>query len=604
MKIMVGLFLACGLSLFTTSFAHAEFFYGGDGPIELTVDSTRVSIRLDASVPHTTIFSSVPRLGAILDDTNACEGFFTVSIAPGGGIYAFIDTLNNTPGVLVAEPYYLADDTIALPVGDCLVVSVGPELGHDFIDSLCTSHGTEVVRELAYMEDVYVLRNSDPLVHRLLDLANELHETAGVRYSHPVFGIKPKRFAYTLYDYYSTNQPHIKMITGQFNARSLWDFHGVQDTVVVAVIDDGVIAHEDLHQSRLMIGKDFSVVPYDNNPSPGDEQGHGIACAGIIAASHTRDSIQGTNQNTGVISISSAVKILPVKIFTDLGGGIEVPAQIADGIAYAYQNGAEVLSNSWGYDVPFDLYPVIDDAINRAATQGRNGKGCPVVFAAGNIPGNGVMYPALLNDCVAVGAVQLDGTRWSYSSYGSALDIVAPSGNTNLTGDVWTIDQMGGLGFNPNYSVTWDCASPNDQDYDCHFGGTSAACPLVSGVAAALISRDRNLTRQQIRDCLYGSAVPKGQPIPNTFYGWGRVDAFRAILSIARGDASNDGQLDLSDVSRIVAYLTAGGVIFPDSLLGDWDCSGTVDLNDLSRCIGYMTLPGKPGAPVRPCFAY
>jgi subtilisin family serine protease len=235
---------------------------------------------------------------------------------------------------------------------------------------------------------------------------------------------------------------------------------------------------------------------------------------------------------------------------------------------------------------------------------GRNGNGCAIIFASGNGSASAVTYPANRPQCFAVGAVNLSDSRWSYSNYGSALSVVAPSGNTNLVGDVWTLDQMSSLGFNPNAPVTWNCSSPNDADYDCHFGGTSAACPYVSGAAALLLSKSRNLTGAQVYTYLDSSAVKIGATQPNNEYGWGRVDAFRAVLSVSHGDLNNNGFIDLSDLSALVNYLNGGGFVpFPSTRLADWNCSGTVDLADLSGMVSYLTGGGGPAA-VKPCFKF
>ncbi|MDR2890772.1 MAG: S8 family serine peptidase, partial [Alistipes sp.] len=86
--------------------------------------------------------------------------------------------------------------------------------------------------------------------------------------------------------------------------------------------------------------------------------------------------------------------------------------------------------------------------INNAVNQGRlrNGvrRGCVVVFASGNSrPYGPVSYPASLSNVIAVGAVNKYGTVWYYSCRGSELDVVAPSGDIELRGDLYTLDRMG-----------------------------------------------------------------------------------------------------------------------------------------------------------------
>jgi hypothetical protein len=334
--------------LTATHSASAEFYYGGGGQISLRVDSSKVAIKFNLGVPQLEIFQNVPRLQELLQDSNMVDGFQAVSIASGSDIYAFLDTLNQTNGIVAAEPYYFINDSLPAPVGDQIVVGFDSTLSKASIDSLAAAHGADTVRELEYMHNVFVLHNTNPQTKRLVALANDIYGASGVQFSHPNFGMRPVLLTYRLYDHYNGSQAHLKKIIGTFNSASVWDFNGTRDTIVVAVIDDGVTTHEDLPQTRVFGGRDFSNIPYDSNASPGQLQGHGMGCSGIIAASHTTDSVAGQNSSTGVISMSPGVKILPVKIFTDAGGGIGAP-QIADAISYAYQSGADVLSNSWGY---------------------------------------------------------------------------------------------------------------------------------------------------------------------------------------------------------------------------------------------------------------
>ena len=69
------------------------------------------------------------------------------------------------------------------------------------------------------------------------------------------------------------------------------------------------------------------------------------------------------------------------------------------------------------------------------------------------------------------------------------MDLVAPSGNVNLSGDIRTTDRMGNFGY-------------NNTNYMANFGGTSAACPQVAGVAALMLSVRPDLTEAQVRTIL------------------------------------------------------------------------------------------------------
>jgi serine protease len=517
----------------------------------------------------------------------------------------FLDSVQEIEGVYQAEPYYLNEDDSAFLVGLTLCVAFNQGITGSQIDSINAMYGVVIDHEIEGMANVFVLRNTDSSGYRLLDLANAYYELSQTRYAHPDFGVRVQKHSYRLFDYYSGSQVHIKKVIGSFNTASVWDFAGLTgDTIVVAVIDDGVASHEDLPSSRVLAGYDFA--DNDDNPTPGGEEAHGMACAGIIGASHTTDSVEGLSSSSGTISMNPSTTIRPVKIFNDLGKGCG-PSATAAAITYAYTSGADVLSNSWGYDFtcPYAL-DVVSDAIEDATTLGRGGLGCPMIFSAGNWGNVNPRYPSCRPDVMAVGAVQLNDVRWSYSCYGSTLDIVAPSGACNLVGDVWTLDQMADYGYNPG--AIDDCPpASNDEGYDCHFGGTSAAAPVVAGVASLILAKDPSLTAQEVYDILEGSAVTNldwgSITPPDEQYGYGRVDAFRAILSIARGDVNNNGLITVGDISTLIDHEFITGIaIRPDSLLGDVNCDGDVTTADISLLIDHVFISGNP-LPL-PCFEF
>jgi subtilisin family serine protease len=316
--------------------------------------------------------------------------------------------------------------------------------------------------------------------------------------------------------------------------------------------------------------------------------------------------------SSGVISLDPNVIIIPVKIFTNTGGGNVDLSRLTDAFDFAWTQGADVLSNSWGFRNPdYPEIPDLNAAIQRASVQGRGGKGSPVIFSSGNTdPGypdpSKVRYLARLSYCFAVGAIQMNDIRWGYSCYGPQLDMVAPSSD-GATVPVWGLDQMSNLGVNPNAMT--DCPPlANDQDYYCHFGGTSASCPVVAGVAALLISRNSTLTKDQIYNILDSSAVTSLDwgtiTPPDLQYGWGRVDAFRAILSISRGDANNDGfNGNILDLNYMTADIFQGGPDpFPSPKLGDCNCDGTYNIVDLNYMVNRIFRGGPP--PVNPCYKF
>jgi serine protease len=357
----------------------------------------------------------------------------------------------------------------------------------------------------------------------------------------------------------------------------------------------------------------------DNNAAPGYYQGHGMGCAGLIAAFHCTDSTRGGCDSTGIISMAPVSLVMPIKIFPDepddtTQHGILL-SNLCAAIDSAWKWGADVLSNSWSCADPYQApIPSLEMALGRAYTQGRHGRGCPVVFAAGNFGDHYpdvVSYPARIDTCFAVGASTLGDTLWDYSCYGLDLDITAPSGYICFGGDVFSLDQMGWFGYNwgGGYDTSM-CNGPDlwerceDVDYNCYHGGTSAACPLVAGAAALLIARDTTLTAPQIYRILDSSSVPV-VPFPRRDtlkYDWGRLDAFRALLAITRGDANNDGQKNVGDATYIINYVWRGGPPpKPHLLTGDANCDGETTNADAVYMVNYV-FHGGPAPKI--CFDY
>lgn len=132
-----------------------------------------------------------------------------------------------------------------------------------------------------------------------------------------------------------------------------------------------------------------------------------------------------------------------------------------------------------------------------------------------------VVYPASSPYAIAVGACTDAGVRSYYSQYGPKLDFVAPSNGGQK--EITTTDRTGEAGADPgNYSHT--------------FGGTSAATPLASAVAALLLSRNSTLTAEEVRATMRQTCQKIGDtPYTdgrNDYYGYGRIDAEAAVKAV------------------------------------------------------------------------
>jgi serine protease len=219
----------------------------------------------------------------------------------------------------------------------------------------------------------------------------------------------------------------------------------------------------------------------------------------------------------GIRGVASNSIIVPVKVL--LNDYTIAYDDVAAAIYWAADpdlGNADILSNSWGGGSSPSA--ALTQAINDAMTEGRGGLGCVVVFAAGNANGAYLNYPANLPGVITVGAINKNGTIWNYSQVGSEMDLVAPSGQKGPNaGDIRTIDRVGANGSNTS------------GDYSSTFRGTSAVAPQVSGVAALVLSANPNLTQTQVRLILSQTATDMGAPGLDQTYGYGLVNAYKAV---------------------------------------------------------------------------
>jgi serine protease len=328
-------------------------------------------------------------------------------------------------------------------------------------------------------------------------------------------------------DTYYSYQWHLRTPAhGGINMEAAWNIQTGSPDVIVAVIDTGV-AYEnyaegsrrfkkyyylapDLANTLFVAGHDF----VNNDDHPNDDEGHGTHVTGTIA--------QSTNNNMGVAGIAFNTSIMPVKVLNSFGSGSYT--DIADGIYFAADNGADVINMSLGGGSPSTT---LEDAVAYAYSMG-----VTIVCAAGNNSGPVLSYPAAYNTyCIAVGATRYDQTLSYYSSYGSGLDLVAPGG------DIY-IDQNGD-GYSDGVLQQTFGYNLNDWGY-FFYQGTSMASPHVAGVAALLIANgnadtdgDGVSSPDEVRAALQGTATDLGAPGWDQIYGWGLLDAPAALAYAA-----------------------------------------------------------------------
>ncbi len=293
--------------------------------------------------------------------------------------------------------------------------------------------------------------------------------------------------------------------------------------VKVAVLDEGVdLQHPDL-VGNMIAGYDATNLSGSGDCYDSRHDAHGTACAGVIAA---------LNNNIGIVGVAYGASIMPVRIAYSYSSSstswITYDSWIADAIDWSVQNGADVLSNSWGGG---SSSSAINGSISNAISNN-----CVVVFAAGN-NNSSVSYPANSNpDIIVVGAMNpcgerknpnsCDGEAWWGSNYGSQLDVVAPGVKIRTT------DIQGLHGYNKTNGTA--------GDYTLTFNGTSSACPHVAAVAALILSVNPDLTQKQVADIIESTAQKVGgynyqttqgrlNGTWNNEMGYGLLDAHAAV---------------------------------------------------------------------------
>ena len=197
----------------------------------------------------------------------------------------------------------------------------------------------------------------------------------------------------------------------KINAPQAWAKMKPKTTITVAIIDTGGnYKHEDLEKVVLrdkngkLIGKNF----VENNNDPMDRNDHGSHCGGICGAE--------TNNGKGIAGTAwNAVKIMFVKGLSDTGSGYA--EDLAKSIVWATDNGAKVLSLSWGSEYS-------SQTIQRAI-QYAHGKGVLIFAAAGNSNTSRPHYPSGYKEVISVSATDQNDRRAPFSNYGKS-EISAP----------------------------------------------------------------------------------------------------------------------------------------------------------------------------------
>ena len=280
-------------------------------------------------------------------------------------------------------------------------------------------------------------------------------------------------------------------------AERAWDFSTGRG-VTVAVIDTGIACEKfgpfdkatDLARTRCVEGYNFVA----KSPHANDDHGHGTHVAGTIA--------QSTNNGIGAAGMAFDARLMPVKVLSQ--GGWGTTTDVADGIRWAADHGAQVINLSLGG-------PRNSRILQRAVDYAKK-RGVVVVAAAGN-SGGAVGFPGGSEGVIGVSALDPADKLARFSSRGPGVDLAAPG--------VDVVQQT-------------ICNGGHDRcERFPSYNGTSMASPHVAGAAALLVSLglsepaavERALTKnaRKLDDSAQGRFL----------FGAGALDAAVALRSVA-----------------------------------------------------------------------
>ena len=311
-----------------------------------------------------------------------------------------------------------------------------------------------------------------------------------------------------------------------------WDLQTGSSSIVVAVSDTGVdYNHPDLQVNAWCNpgeipsngidddgnGKIDDYHGYDfvnNDGDPMDDNGHGTHCAGSIGAAG--------NNGIGIAGVSWNCKLMGIKGLSRSGSGSS--DALAIGIKYAVDEGADIINMSWGGE---GWSQVVQDALLYA-----HDRNVVLCAAAGNDNHDVVgFYPATSNFVISVAASDQNNAKCYFSNWGIKIAVTAPGGNGGSSSPVCSTYNTLSTRANTTDAVSGSCGAGTcvvGTNY-YRLGGTSMACPHVSGLAALILAQNPSWSNEQVRQAIQMRADDVQAVGFDRFSGFGRINAYSSL---------------------------------------------------------------------------
>jgi subtilisin family serine protease len=527
-------------------------------------------------------------------------------------------TARASDAVAFASHVYCAanNPSVFFYLTDRITIQFDEQVDEPSRNAIATFAGLKIVRQIEGIPNTFLCEVTKQATENPVKIANRLTRYPQVLVAEPNILITtqhhyiPRDSLYAK-QWYLNNKGGNQMVAGaQIFAEPAWDITRGVRSIIIAIADDSVdITHPDF-QGEGKIVSPIDLKDDDLSPMPvEDSDNHGTACAGVAVAEEN---------GKGIVGVAPGCALMPIRTTGYLDDD-----SVEKIFNWAIEKKAAVISCSWGssaVDYPLSLRQ--SAVITKAATQGRGGRGCVILFAAGNAnrPVNGTIseqgWPnnvisgqtrwlsgfATHPDVIAVSASTSLNKKAAYSNWGSSISVCAPSNNAppgtwlqdtgylstppEVTQDlpglgVFTADRIGVPGY-------------ESGDYTNNFGGTSSATPVVAGVAGLILSANPRLTAREVRKILEETAdkIVDADPDPQLgnrmgnydpnsrrcdWFGYGKVNALKAVQAAVRkgGGNPNIGGSRFSDISghwaeKFIEALAAANIIngFPDGSFG------------------------------------
>ena len=543
-----------------------------------------------------------PKLGSRPQSPDPAH-LWEATVAP-AALEATLATLRHQAMVTFASHvYHLSQDPETLVyLRDQLTVQFGSEVSADRRGEILAPWGLVARSPIRGLSQAYLCQvtaasplNPLKLANALLALPDVLLAEANVIITQRPY-YRPQDDLYGQQWYLYNNGGSDVSPLAHIDIERAWDLTRGDRATVIAVTDDAMDLHHPDFQGLGKIVAPQDLYGQDFVPLPElASDNHGTAVAGVATAEEN---------GSGVVGVAPGCALMPIRTT-----GFLDDESVEAMFHWAVDQGAAVICCSWGAGaINFPLSLRQRAALSYAATAGREGKGCVIVFAAGNFnrplnatiaekqwPDNAVSGPTrwvngfgIHPDVIAVSACTSLAKKAVYSNWGAEVFLAAPSNNglpaiwLKKTGFVQTPPKVTAA-LRGKGVVTTDRTGSEGYatgNFTAGFGGTSSAAPVVAGVVGLMLSANPQLTLAAVKDILRQTAdkIVDGDPDPQLglrygtyehnghsyWFGHGKVNAYAAVK------AAHDRIQPPPASARSLTQTQSEALALPDRKAGDF----------------------------------